>query len=227
MTVHADNAQPLFTIYHLLFTLQESFRRVHADELTRYVYPDADALGERDEVFSAVVVADDEDGRFAAGVEHLEDRAQPSAPDRLDAAPFELPVVERALFERDRFRLGHGQLAARERGGLFRRVKALELQDDAVAVRPLAFELEPAALAVGEDRDQLREALEAFGEVGQKVCRDLAAQPARVRDARDGDQLDPGQVQVFAAIDRVFAAARRFPLGLSARAAHSSTMSRT
>ena len=65
------------------------------------------------EVLARPLVEYDEDGRLAACVEHLAHRAHFNAFDRLDAAAFELPVVELALFQLDRLRLGDGQLAAR------------------------------------------------------------------------------------------------------------------
>src|SRR5215204_1586810 len=171
---NAGLARRLFSIYHLLFTLQQPFRRVHANEPGGDVYLDADALGQWDEVFAPRFVAYDEDGGLSAGVEHLAHGAHVPPPDRLDAAAFELPVVELALFQLDRLGLRHGQLAARERGGRLRRVEALELEDDAVAVEPVTFERQPLAPAAGEDRDEFVNPLEALGEVGQKLTGDLA-----------------------------------------------------
>src|ERR1044072_6102463 len=176
-----------FTIYHL--HLYQLVRRVHADELRVNVYLDADALGERDEVLALLLVTDDEHGRLATGVEHLAAGAAFQAPDRLDAAAFQLPVVELALFQLDRLRFGDGQLAARERRGRLRTVEAFELQDDAVAVEPVAFELEAPPLPVGEDRDDLFEPVEALGEVGQEGTGYLDLQPARLWELLTRNQL--------------------------------------
>src|SRR3954464_2741901 len=100
------------TIHHLLFTLQKSFRRVHSYELGVRVYLDADAHGERDEVFAFRLVAYDEHGGLASRVQHLSDCAERAALDGLSAAAFELPVVELALFKLDRLRRGDCKLAA-------------------------------------------------------------------------------------------------------------------
>src|ERR1044072_6340336 len=122
LSLDAVGSRPPFTIYHSLFTLQKSFRRVHAYELGVGVYLDADALGECDEVFAFALVAYDEHVGLAARVQDLSHSAELSSLDRLGAAAFELPVVELALFELDRLRLGDCQLTARERGRILGRV---------------------------------------------------------------------------------------------------------
>src|SRR5919112_5439741 len=155
ITSNTATARRLFTIYHLLFTLQQAFRRVHAYQLRARVYLDADALGERDEVFAALPVAYDEHVGLAARVQDLSDCAERTALDCLGAAAFELPVVELALFQLDRLRLRDRELAARERRGLLGRVVAAELQHDAVAVEPVAFQSQPRAPPARKDRYQL------------------------------------------------------------------------
>ena len=97
------------------------------------------------------------------------------ARDRHDLTTDKLPVVILVFLQRDRVPFQHGQLVTDKFARRFRRVVAGELQNDPPRVQPTLFERERAARACGRDGDQLGQILEAFGEVGQKLCRHLAA----------------------------------------------------